>query len=165
MREPARGFGWGAMAIWFTPRKLIGIGFRLAVVAAIVTGIYTGWQEMVRVRESELAWERIWSRLRCAAGYDDAAVERVLHPLGNYNISLLGCGSGDGPGGAFIASRTEIEQARRNERTGMDTVPASWAMVFNTAGATFILVNLVALLAALAWVVLRWVLFGRKVET
>jgi hypothetical protein len=120
------------MAISFTPRKLINIGFRLAVVVAIATGIYTGWQEAVRVRESELAWERIWSGLRCAARFDDAAIERVKNHLG---ITISRCSAaapGAGPEGAFIASRADIEQARRDERTGMDTAPPSWAMAFNT---------------------------------
>ena len=142
----------------FTPMRLLRIGFRLSLVAGIGMGLYSAWGEAVRVGEGKASAERMWSSLRCAARADTDALERVKHPLGNYNISLLGCGNGSGPAGAFIASAAEIEQARRNDRSDVDYIfPFEPSIPFAKAMGAWVVVNLVAGLLALAWVIGRWV--------
>jgi hypothetical protein len=144
-----------------TPKRLLGIGLRLSVVVGIVMGLYSAWNEAVRASESKASADRIWSGLLCAARFDNAALERVRHPLGNYDISKLGCGHGSGPDGAFLANAPEIDQARRNDHSGMEyTTPFNSAVPVTEAIRAFITVNLATGLIALAWVVGRWVIAG-----
>jgi hypothetical protein len=142
----------------FTPMRLLRIGFRLALVVGIGMGLYSAWGEAVRVSEDKASAERNWSSLRCAARADTNALERLKNPYGLFDISRLGCGNGSGPAGAFLASAAEIEQARRNDRSGMDFMfPFDPSKPFATAIGSWVMVNLVAGLLALAWVIGRWV--------
>lgn len=143
------------------PARLIGIGLRLSVVVGLVTGGYAYLQQHNRVRDSQRSSDRIWAGLTCAAKFDDAALEKTVHPLGNYDISKLGCGTGSGPNGAFIANRTEIEEARRGDRRGFEPdTQIYWSAVVNSALGSVVAVNVAAILAVLAWLVSKWVLFG-----
>ena len=142
----------------FTPMRLLRIGFRLSLVVGIGMGLYSAWGEAVRVSEGKASAERSWSSLRCAARADTNALERLKNPYGLFDISLLGCGNGSGPAGAFLASAAEIEQARRNDRSGMDFMfRFDPFRPFGTAIGSWVMVNLVAGLLALAWVIGRWV--------
>jgi hypothetical protein len=143
----------------FTPMRLLRIGFRLSLVVGIGMGLYSAWGEAVRVSEGKASAERSWSSLRCAARADANALERLKNPYGLFDISLLGCGNGSGPAGAFLASAAEIEQARRNDRSGVDYIFSfEPAIPLNNAIGAWITVNLVAGFLALAWVIGRWVL-------
>jgi len=153
-KEAGLPFGFQAM----TPTRLLRIGFRLSLVAGLVTGLYGAWIEAVRVSESKASAERIWTGLLCASKVDPASLQRVLRPDGVYDISKLGCGRGSGPDGAFFASAMEIDEARRNDRSKVFyNYPFSPDVPMNHAIGVFIIVNLIAALMALAWVVGRWV--------
>lgn len=145
----------------FGPKRVLGIGFRLSIVVGILVGLYIGLSELMQVSERKASAERIWSGLQCAAKYDKATLDRVQNAFGNFEISKLGCGRGSGPDGSFFASEYEIDQARRNDRSGFDYVQS-----FNPVGAlvwasiALVLVNVAAGLISLTWVVSRWVAKG-----
>lgn len=147
----------------FTPMRLLRMGFRLSLLVGVGSGLYGAWHEFARVNQAKASFESNWSSLRCAARADTEALKRVKHPRGNYDISLLGCGTGNGPDGAFIANATQIEQARRNARSEAE---ADWIWLFdfnnsvrfNKAIGSWITVNFMAGFLALVWVIGRWVL-------
>lgn len=142
-----------------TPMRLLRIGLRLSLVVGVVMGIYSAVKEAERVGESKASAEHIWSGLVCAAKFENQELERVKTEFGNYDISKLGCGSGSGPNGAFIASAAEIEEARRNDSSGIRiTPPFNLEVPLSQGIGAFIIVNVVAGLMALTGVVARWVI-------
>jgi hypothetical protein len=80
----------------------------------------------------------------------------TVNDFGLYDVSKIGCGYGTGPNQAFLASPAEILSVRNGVRPPV--LPFRWSLPIGDALATFLIVNVLVLVAALGIVVSRWVL-------
>lgn len=139
-------------------KRLLGICFRLSIVAAVLTAVVSMIDSFRTGLDFERSNHETRMSLECAAQRPAEELQRIASEDGKLDISRFGCAPR-----RFIASLSEIDDARRGvhprEVRASSFVNPMGSMVLGVV--VLIAVNLIGLAAAGAWFVGRWVVRGR----